>query len=103
MFGRNRKRHHLMFTRAKAKSRPRPLVDPNHSERLQQTRVLQWTGINGLETKLTDQLHYYRLSASIVANDQHDRLRSPNSAHWDKSHFRGRPDLLAAPPKLERY
>ena len=43
------------------------LVDPDHSERLKQARVLQRTGINWLETELTDELHHRRLPAGIVA------------------------------------
>src|SRR6516164_2517421 len=50
------------------------LVDPDHGERLQQARVLQRTGINRIETELTDELHHHRLPVSIVASDQHDRL-----------------------------
>src|SRR5262245_36723999 len=50
------------------------LVDPDHSERLQQARVLQRAGIDWLETELTDELHHSRLPAGIVAGDQHDGL-----------------------------
>ena len=34
------------------------LVNPDHSERLKQARVLQRAGINWLETELTDELHH---------------------------------------------
>jgi len=41
------------------------MVDPDHSERLQQARILQWAGIDWLETKLTDELHHPRCQSFL--------------------------------------
>src|SRR5215470_9018118 len=50
------------------------LIDPDHSERFQQARVLQRAGINWLETELTNELHHSRFPTGIVAGNQHDGL-----------------------------
>ena len=60
---------------ARRRSPARGMVDPDHSERLQQARVLQRAGIDWLEAELPDELHHSRLPGGIVAGDQHDGLQ----------------------------